>query len=235
MSSHSSTSVSTISTSVSLSPSPVRPGRNHTGNTQRMTEVDLGRKRRRRSSSMSYTSASSYERPRGNAFREQRPSNAPGMKDDTAVKRSRSRSPFSSQWTKDDRVRVGERGKRRRHASRSPDHTRGRQKEYRSSWDGRRTRSRGSRDRSEATRHRRSMTPVVSPEQYAPERDQYRSAFDRERSFPYARKNQPYAQRHNGPARSHLGSSSHDERPRERSLSPFSKRLAMTQAMNQGR
>ena len=173
--------------------------------------VDRKRRRRSRSSSLSYTSESSFE--------------------------------------KKDRRRTEklDRNTRRRRSSVSPE-MRGRDMEYAGN---RRTRSRSNgRDRSQVARNRTSMTPAPHPDgerAHAPE--QYRSSRDqasmRNRGQRYSNDNDRY-----GSSFRNQGRPTRDQRPltrdepsrqgppfqrKERSLSPFSKRLALTQAMNMGR
>lgn len=222
MKSYSSTSVSTISTrrSRSASPLPTKVHRDGASQNQQKREplsmsfhngVDRKRRRRSRSSSLSYSSDSSFE--------------------------------------KKDRRRTEEvdRNTRRRRSSISPE-MRGRDIDYASK---RRTRSRSKgRDKSEAARKRNSMTPAAHPDgerSHAPQ--QHRSSRDqasmRNRSQRYSNDNDRY-----GSSFRNQGQPTRDQRPptrdepsrqgppfqrKERSLSPFSKRLALTQAMNMGK
>jgi len=140
------------------------------------------------------------------------------------------------------KTRAGDKDRktRRRHSSVSPDE-RGRHQDAGGRRDSRRRRS-GSMDRSQIARHRRSMTPVTrgrgergrgesssklqsrnaAPNDYRRDsnhNDQYGSSF-RDRGRPSEDRRQDSA----------------PSLPRkERSLSPFSKRLVLTQAMNIGR
>lgn len=128
------------------------------------------------------------------------------------------------------------RSTRRRHSSNSPD-TRGRHRSSYGRANNRRMSSRSnSMDRSQIALNRRSMTPVIpvrnerDMNSEKPRPQNRRKALDddgryergyRDRS---REKHEPGRQVLNGPSR-----------PRDRSLSPFSKRLALTQAMNMGR
>ena len=123
-----------------------------------------------------------------------------------------------------DRSGSGGKGKRRRHASRSPG-DRGRGRDNYDKKASRATHSpTGSRDRSRTARYRKSMTPGLGP--YADERENdYRSdrkpiSYDGGRT---SRGNESRRLSENQPP------------PRQRSLSPFSKRAALTREMNFGR
>lgn len=222
MRSYSSTSVSTISTrrSRSSSPLPSKVRRSGASQGQQKREplsmsfhngVDRKRRRRSRSSSLSYTSESSFE------------------------KKGRRRTEQLDRNT------------RRRRSSISPE-IRGRDMDY---VGNRRTRSRSDRrDRSQVARNRNSMTPALHtdgerahvPEPYRASRDQ---ASMRNRGHRYSNDNDRYGSsfRNQGrptiDQRPHSGTEPSRNDPRfqrkERSLSPFSKRLALTQAMNMGR
>lgn len=222
MRSYSSTSVSTVSTrrSRSASPLPTKIHRDGASHNQPKREplsmsfhngVDRKRRRRSRSSSLSYTSESSLEKKH----------------------RRRTEKP--------------DRNTRRRRLSVSPE-MRGRDVDYAGN---RRTRSRSKgRDRSQVARNRKSMTPAPRPdgervhalEQYRSPRDQ---ASTRNWGQRFSNDNDRY-----GSSFRNQGRPTRDERPpsgdepsktglpfqrKERSLSPFSKRLALTQAMNMGR
>ena len=223
MRSYSSSSVSTISTRPSRSASPVRTKAPPDGTSRSELKreplsmsshngVDRKRRRRSRSSSLSYTSDSSSERK--------------------------------------DRRRGGEadRNTRRRRSSISPE-TRGRDRDYKGN---RRTRSqRESRDRSQVARNRNSMTPAPYPnggkahtseqrrdsrdqtsmryrgQRYSNDNDRYGSSFrDGDRDRP-TRDDRP-------PTRGDPFRQAPQFQRKDRSLSPFSKRLALTQAMNMG-
>lgn len=222
MKSYSSTSVSTISTqrSRSASPLPTKIQRGGASLSQQKREplsmsfhngVDRKRRRRSRSSSLSHTSESSFE------------------------KKDRRRTEESDRNT------------RRRRSSVSPE-MRGRDVDYARK---RRTRSRSSRrDRSQAARNRNSMTPAPPPNSdKAHASEQYRSSRDeasmRHRGQRYSNDNDRYGSsfrnqgqptRHNRlPTRDEPSDQNPPFTRKERSLSPFSKRLALTQAMNMGR
>lgn len=175
-SSHSMSSVSTVSTNRSPSQSPSRH--------------DSGQRKRRYTASSSDRSVSSY----------------------SSGKDTRSRS---REWTR-------ERNTRRRRREASPGE-RGRRRDL--SRDGsRRYRSRSrSRDRDEIAKGRRSMTPNSTREQ-----KQYRR-----RSRENRTSLEPSLTSHSRQPRYNPDNSA-PQPPRERSLSPFSKRLALTQAMNMG-
>ena len=130
-----------------------------------------------------------------------------------------------------------DRGKRRRRGSRSPD-DRGRHRTSDSSWNQKRIKSPSdSRDRSQVIRNRKSMTPSVPnrpPEGI--ERRHGRPSFDHHSSY------SDDHDRYDSSIRTGNGdvsATSLSSRPggisRERSLSPFSKRLALTQALNMNR
>lgn len=269
VSSHSSTSVSTISTNMSRSPSPERVER-HRLSHARETDKTIGNAKRRKSrdASMSYGSDSSDARNRGKAPEGQQPdprlepsSRRHGGQDrnrssggqnhsstlSTNQKRRRSRAPsvsHTSDSSYSDRRRSksidNARRTRPRRSKASPDN-RGRDR-----WSGpprnsRRTRSRSnSMDRSRIARERRSMTPDIDSgwgssgtakegpgidkgrHQYPSDNDRYGSSF-KNREQEDRRPPRPRAAPPPPPPR------------KERSLSPFSKRLALTQAMNMGR
>ena len=239
MSTHSSTSVSTISTARSSSRSPVHAGKNHTGQSQMMSNLEVGRKRRRSISSMSYDSHSSYERRRRNSSseRESWSRKAPGPNGRITARRRQSRSRSSSgeicNRTRREPSEDPDRSKRRRRASISPGY-RGRNIDGHKSWGSRRTKSPSdSRDRSQVLRNRKSMTPGVPSKPSKNPRGHGRPSFDRHSSY------SDDHERYGGSARKLSGDTAdsgpshhHREHPRKRSLSPFSKRLALTQAMN---
>lgn len=253
-------SVSTISTNKARSLSPEMGGRGHTGQSQLMSGLEMtGKRRSSPSSSMSYTSDPDTTR---RAYRTKYQANRraspheSGRRGSEALRErngNRRRSPHrwrrsasvsytsSSSYDKPQKKRSPSRdggGKRRRRASRSPE-DRGRERDS----DGPRRSSRRtyspseSRDRSEVTRHRKSMTPgfpskldgATRPHpshgrtiSYEDDHDRYggSSRVGRDESF-------------------HKQNRASEKRPppqrKERSLSPFSKRLALTQAMNMGR
>lgn len=236
VSSYSTNSVSTISTNLSRSPSPKRAGDDHTGHSQLLSHLEVDRKRRRsRSSSMSYTSDSSHggrqkNRPRKQA-QHQGHRGTGGQQRRHA--RPRSMSYVADSSPEDNRPRPlhsQDRSKRRRHSSRSP-FDRGR--DSFSNRGSRRTRSRSeSRDRSQVMRNRKSMTPGLSRQD-----DGHRPTIDRGKSY-YSRDNDRYGSSTRDQKENIRGTRPPADAPpprKERSLSPFSKRLALTQAMNLGR
>lgn len=260
ISSCSSDSVSTISTNMSRSPSPTRMTKQRRNGPQSKTRnTRHAENTSSRASSVSYSSTSSGEkaRPRGPSGRplnrtleetslshQEHDSSRSGdrvranVASESTRKRRRSHSSESSRsdkWrsvSREDNARHT----RPRRSKVSPD-SRGRDR-----WSGtrrtdRRARSRGnSMDRSRVARERRSMTPgrasgwesipAVKPK-HNTDRGQGRHSTNGD---------------HRGGSRD---KKKEDVRPfkprqvpdprRERSLSPFSKRLAITQAMNMGR
>lgn len=245
VSSFSSNSVSTISTNLSRSPSPKRVDEGHTGHSQLLSHLEVDRKRRRsRSSSTSYTSDASRGHGRRNSsremlneengkstrYRDQNPIHGQ-RRDGVRSRSSRSISQESKPSVGRTHPRHGEdRSKRRRHSSRSPI-DRGRENfNVRGS---RRTRSPCAiRDRSQVVRNRKSMTPALSKP------DGGRVSSNDHGESHYSRENERY-----GSSAQDRKENIRDIRPpaidllpqRQRSLSPFSKRLALTQAMNAGR
>ena len=249
-----SNSVSTISTNLSRSSSPKFAGLRHTGQSQVFSNLEVGRKRRRsHSSSVSYTSDSSHgtrrqdrpqetgidgwERKKAGDFDAGRQLDLEHRQRGYPGSRSMSHDSHSSADKKRRKSSHTEtRGKRRRHSSRSPE-DRGRDRDFNSNRGSRRTRSPSkSRDRSEVIRNRVSMTPGLPRESGQDNGSRWPENVDRRQS--YSNDNDRY------------GSSARDQdeiirdtRPppnvlhqrKERSLSPFSKRLKMTQAMNMGR
>ncbi|KAL8914832.1 MAG: hypothetical protein Q9171_000668 [Xanthocarpia ochracea] len=265
VSSHSSSSVSTISTNLSRSPSPKQATSHHKAYQTHDTANGTGRYKTRRSrdSSMSYSSEASFKRHRraGSSDRDHafpaKLGSASGLRgernDNTSLgntvasTRKRRRSYSSSMsYTSDSSFSGRQRSKpidnvrrtRPRRSTVSPD-TRGRDRWSRAPRSSRRTPSRSnSMDRSQVARERRSMTPVrasrgdgneparagrgkkeVVDARFGSDNDRYGSSF----------RNREYDDR---------GA----ERPKpappprkQRSLSPFSKRVALTQAMNMGR
>ena len=252
-------SVSTISTNRSRSVSADGTPKGVTGQSQLMSGLALsGKRRRSRSSSISYTSDREQGgKTHGSRYRSRRHLSPAlsGRREDRPLgvrngdnkhlarhqKRSRSLSS-SSESSYDKRLKrrspnEDRGGKRRRRASRSPD-DRGRERD---SEGPRRTNRRTyspseSRDRSEVTRHRKSMTPGVPSKLDAVSRRD--TSYGRRDSYDNDH------DRYGGSARNPTGNVRKHERgpenrlppPRKgRSLSPFSKRLALTQAMNTGR
>ena len=254
-SSYSSDSISTISTNLSRSVSPVRTGEVRTGQSQRLSNLDIDRKRRHRSrsTSTSYRSNSSHSRQRRGSFQggfgtSRRPQGLVERSIDRGEDIQQRRKTYSisrsASYTSDtsyekrrkDRQHSTDRSKRRRHSSRSPI-DRGRDRLAYSKQGSRRTHSpTESRDRGEVIRNRKSMTPNMLRPDDDYGRHNHRPPINHSKH--YSRYNDRY------------GSSSRDQeettgthrqqpsarlRQSERSLSPFSKRLALTQAMNKGR
>ena len=262
-----STSVSTISTNLSRSPSPKHISHGHTGQSQSLANLEVDRKRRRSpSTSMSYTSESSHgkvqrvrsrspdnisrrwkspvnpnvhrrERDQRRGSRDRATGQEPRRR---AYSRSRSASYASDSSFEDYRRRPTHRenrGKRRRHCSRSPD-DRGRDRDVEVNRGSRRTKSPyESRDRSQVIKNRKSMTPGI-PSRRAEETRGHNNRPSIDRGEHYAKDNDRYG----GSARDQ-GENARPARPppsappprKDRSLSPFSKRLLLTQAMNMGR
>lgn len=200
ISSHSSNSVSTISTDRSRSQSPKRTrydtrdslsasprGKDTPPQTSRPAE----RKRRYSDSSSEYSHSS---------------------RSSIGERRSRSREP--------------DRNTRRRRTERSPDE-RGRSynSDRRGSWRGR-SKS-GSMDKSRIARERRSLTPAMATNSQNEDRHGSRGG---SRRLPRDQRG-----RHENRQPERREADQAPPPPKERSLSPFSKRLALTQAMNMGR
>ncbi|KAL9586018.1 MAG: hypothetical protein Q9212_001163 [Teloschistes hypoglaucus] len=261
ISSRSSDSVSTISTNMSRSPSPTRMTKQRTTGPQTKTrntrhaEITSSR-----ASSVSYSSTSSGEkgRPRGPSGRPlnqtleetslshqehgtSRSGDRVRANIDSEPTRKRRRSHASESSSSDKRRSVpredNARHTRPRRSKVSPD-SRGRDR-----WSGtrrtdRRARSRGnSVDRSRVARERRSMTPGRASgwESNAAVKPKHDTARGQGR---YSTKDD----HHRGSYRDKKEEDVRVSKPRqvpnprrERSLSPFSKRLAITQAMNMGR
>lgn len=252
-SSSSSNSVSTISTNLSRSSSPKLAGLRHTGQSQVFSNLEVGRKRRRSfSSSISYTSDSSHDRRRKDrpqersidrSDRNRLDAGRPLDLEDRQRGYARSRSmSYDSRSSADKRRRKSShtetRGKRRRHSSRSP-MDRGRDRDFNSNRGSRRTRSPGeSRNRSEVIRNRMSMTPGLPTRQESGQENNSRQPEKVDRRQGYSDDNDRY-----GSSARDRGENIRPTRPpasalhqrEERSLSPFSKRLKMTQAMTMGR
>ena len=254
-SSYSSNSVSTISTNLSRSSSPKLAGLRHTGQSQVFSNLELDRKRRRsRSSSLSYTSESPPSRRRQERSRQVSCDGYDRIVPSERVSRrikgldrgqrvhtgSRSMSQ-DSHLSMDERRKPphGEtRRKRRRHSSRSPV-DRGRNRDFNSKRGSRRTRSPSeSRDRSEVIRNRKSMTPglLARPDSRQDNRSrwpEHHPNADRRQS--YSNDNDRYgssARDRNEDTRGTRPPPKSTPQRKERSLSPFSKRLKLTQAMN---
>lgn len=235
LSSSSSTSVSTISTAISRSPSPPNKYKGRTGQSQRMSNLGVDRKRRRSSSSMSCSSRASHSPPR--RYGEHELNGRPHHRVKSKHPRSRSRSK-SPDRRRSQRSLSGDRSKRRRRASKSPI-DRGRHRDSNASRGDRRSKSlSSSRDRSQVVRNRKSMTPGIPsrpPEHLGHGR--HRASIDRNSSYSDDHERYGGSVRvRNGDATATSFPSRRGEAPRrDRSLSPFSKRLALTQAMNMDR
>ena len=217
-SSSSSSTVSYPSRSSSKRPSKERFGKRHDSRRRgsircderkgQMMDGNSTRKRRRASSSSSRSYPSDYSRRR-------RPGNRC-----------------------DDHERNVDRNTRRRHSSVSPD-TRGRDRSPPRDNDTRRTMSRGdSMDRSRVARARRSMTPRSPPlQERANRRGHLVNSQVTNPTSHQDRQGNDSSNRYNG-YRGRAGLENRQQRAppsrKERSLSPFSKRLALTQAMNMG-
>lgn len=243
-SSFSSASVSTISTNLSRSSSPKSA---HSKTTKRThgfaNELQNARSRHRKRSSSSISArskTSSSSREEGRLSHRVTVSQRANLK-----RRRRSRSPsrsYSSSsspgWQQRNRSRVGDRNTRRRHSSFSPDR-RGRDRSIPGMKRRRSSRSR-SRDRSEIARHRHSMTPISPARQGPPRGRGYdgRSRDQLSRQDPEVRyqgtNNRRSITSHGGHGGGSLSVQQNHSVRKERSLSPFSKRLALTQAMNMG-
>ncbi len=259
-SSYSSDSISTISTNLSRSSSPKLAGLRHTGQSQVFSNLEVDRKRRRsRSSSISYTSDSSHSLSRKDLPRErcsdgygwkepsERVARRPSGPDRSRQRehrrtRSVSHDSHSSMEKRPKRSTYSEsRRKRRRHSSRSPV-DRGRDRDFNSYRGSRRTRSLSeSRDRSEVIRNRKSMTPGLTARQN-PRQDNHSQwpehHLNADRRQSYSNDNDRYgssARDRNEDVRGIRPPPQSVPRRKERSLSPFSKRLKLTQAMNMGR
>lgn len=221
-----------------------------------------GNPKRRRSStrsSMSYSSEGSFRKHCRNLSREsrrnirrRRASRSPGSRGRNrhdsrralinATDRARklrqdssySSSPVSPDSSSERRPRDGSRIEKfssGRHSSVSPD-PRGRDQNFQGKRSNRRSRSHSySRDRSQVARNRQSMTPSAPPQRNGGSYIRKLSdANTRNRRQTYSNDNDRYGSSLKGPRTSHFSQS----RKKERSLSPFSKRVALTQAMNTG-
>lgn len=264
ISSSSSASISTISTNISHSPTPPPERAGLSRNRTSTRNAELGKRRRRSSSSsLSYSSEASSRRLRivrsrdnSRNTRRRRCSTSPDSRgrerhyqndvkndrpdhDRRSRRISRSSSISSASMSSMDQRRgyrpeYGQRNARKRQSSTSPDsQTRGNQ--FHSKRSHRRTQSSGeSRDRSEVIRSRRSTTPgagLLQDEKY-PDSPQ-------DRRPPISYDNGRYGSGFRGSDHVNPRPTTFAQSPRpprnERSLSPFSKRLALTQAMNMGR
>ena len=262
ISSGSSTSVSTISTKLSRSPTPSFERAHLSRSRTSIRKAELGKRRRSTSSSSSYISEASSTRLREARTREdsrntrrRRSSNSPdsrgrerhyqnnGINDRPGHGRrprrvSRSLSLSTSSESSLDqrrkhRLEDGERNTVKRWPSESPDPRR-QDQVFRHKRSHGRIQSRGeSRDRSEVARSRRSMSPGARLRQDR----KYQDSPPRERSPHASHDNDRYGSSFRGLDNSRAARFAQPSgRPqKERSLSPFSKRLALTQAMNMGK
>lgn len=220
-----------------------------------------GNPKRRRSStrsSMSYSSEGSFRKhcrnlsrePRRN-IRRRRASRSPDSRGRNRhdsrralinatdrARKLREDSSYSSSGSPDSSSERRPRGGSRiekfssgRHSSVSPD-PRGRDQNFQGKRSNRRSRSHSySRDRSQVARNRQSMTPSAPPQRNGSSYVRKLSdANTRNRRQRYSNDNDRYGGSLKGPRTSHFSQS----RRKERSLSPFSKRVALTQAMNTG-
>lgn len=263
-SSYSSASVSTVSTDNSRSRRPSakvrKPKLREVSLSSIQNRKNRGNPKRRRSStrsSMSYSSEKSFRKrcrnrsrePRRN-IRRRRASRSPGsrgrnrhdsrralinatdrdrkLRQDSSYSSS-SRSPDSSSAR---RPRGGSRIEEfssGRHSSVSPD-PRGRDRDFQGKRSNRRSRSHSySRDRSQVARNRQSMTPSA-PSQWNGGSNIRKISGANTRNGRYSNDNDRYGGSLKGSRISHFP----QPRKKERSLSPFSKRVALTQAMNTG-
>lgn len=220
-----------------------------------------GNPKRRRSStrsSMSYSSEGSFRKhcrnlsrePRRN-IRRRRASRSPDSRGRNRhdsrralinatdrARKLREDSSYSSSGSPDSSSERRPRGGSRiekfssgRHSSVSPD-PRGRDQNFQGKRSNRRSRSHSySRDRSQVARNRQSMTPSAPPQRNGSSYVRKLSdANTRNRRQRYSNDNDRYGGSLKGPRTSHFSQS----RRKETSLSPFSKRVALTQAMNTG-
>ncbi|MCJ1427059.1 hypothetical protein MMC29_004962 [Sticta canariensis] len=251
ISSYSSTSVSTISTNLSRSPHPSAKD-----NKPKLGGLPLDsaetRKRRRSStrSSMSYSSNSSVDKERREHFRDagrnirrRRASTSPDHRgrdrNQSSVSSSSHTSESSFGRRRRDRSINGDFKTSRRRSSISPD-PRGRDVNFYGKRSNRRTRSRSySRDRSSVARNRQSMTPAAPPRWDRGQRTPRHSEdLARDRGPRYSNDNDRYGSSFRGSDQDNPRTARPIRRSqpesKARSLSPFSKRLALTQAMNMG-
>lgn len=260
----SSSSVSTISTNLSRSPlSSSKLPEAQKGTAPSDLARPGKRRRRSTTSSSTYSSNSSVHWRRGDRSRDddrnirrRRSSVSPDVRgrdrsqdklinkggfDDRNQRRNykSSSSSYSSDtsFEKKSRSRIQDNGgkKTRFRSSISPD-SRGRDRNFFSKRSNRRTRSRShSRDRSRVARNRRSMTPgaarqISKSSEFSMSKDPGSQSFDDDNDRYRTRfKN---SERDGNRASRSVKFPKHQ--PKERSLSPFSKRLALTQAMNIG-
>lgn len=266
-SSYTSTSVSTISTNRSPSPSRRTPHiaeRKYGGAHSRRRSFSPNRREARSSSSsaVSYVSKSSHARPsnsrsrRHDDTRRQRsmsPHGEHAVFHSASRKRRRESSSPSRSYSSDysmrqqrrdrygDGTRDGDRNTRRRRSSVSPD-TRGRDRNLPRGAGKRRTMSRSdSMDRSRVAQGRHSMTPTSPPLRPLQARANGGGLASNIQRMDSMRRQDQNAKDPNVRSSTRSGGGSFENRPqqapplrKERSLSPFSKRLALTQAMNMG-
>ncbi|KAL6715020.1 hypothetical protein ACLMJK_007281 [Lecanora helva] len=226
---------------MSRSPSPTYGSDGHTGQSQLLSKMEVGRKRRRDSStSIPYDSASPNRGPPQDFSRgglRKREQDAGTRKRRQSKSRSiSSSSDVSFYERRRSRSRDKGQSKRRRHSSRSPV-DRGRNRDVYNSGQSRRARSPSdSRDRGEVLRNRKSMTPNVARSDEGFQQHYHRSSSSHsKKSFKNNHRYGNSTQRQDGNSRSDWLHENVRPPRTERSLSPFSKRLAMTQAMNMGR
>ncbi|KAL8778153.1 MAG: hypothetical protein Q9213_007542 [Squamulea squamosa] len=263
VSSHSSSSVSTISTNLSRSPSPSQ-AMSYKLSQAHDTFNDSGKYKMKRSrdSSMSYSSDASYKRhrkagPNGRnsdfprepgsvgGFRGERSDNPGGGKPVASTRKRRPSRSSSMSYTSNSSSNGRQRSKamddirrtRPRRSTVSPD-TRGRDRWFRAPRSSGRSPSRSnSMDRSQIARERRSMTPYSVPSEDGNKPARAGSGKKDVMNQRLGSDNN----RHGSSFRNRANKDGRAERPRpapplrkERSLSPFSKRVALTQAMNMG-
>ena len=249
ISSYSSSSVSTISTNLSRSSSPRRASETHTGQSQMLSGLYVNRKMRRSRSASIPSTESSHEDNRrkhaqdfSNYDHKGRGRSVRGA-DRTNRHRPNLRSvPYASDSSSDNKRKRQpqevNRSKRRRRASRSPI-DRGRDRDVFGKRATRRTWSRSeSRDRSEVVRNRKSITPRVARIDDGLILPNHRPPIDHGDN--YSRDNDRYGRSARFRDENIKGgwqqSDVHARNSRiQRSLSPFSKRLALTQVMNMER
>lgn len=262
-SSCSSSSVSTVSTDLSRSHPPSTKDRQPKLRELPLSSIQNrkngGNPKRRRSStrsSMSSFSGSSFSKlcrnrsrePRRN-IRRRRASRSPGSRGRNrhdsrrasfnpigSVRKLRQNSSYSSSSRSPDSS--SERRHRKfssgRHSSLSPD-PRGRDRNFQGKRSNRRSRSHScSRDRSQVARNRQSMTPGAPPQWNGGPKIRKNSVANA-RNRRYSNDNDRYGGSLRVADRG-IPRTSHFTQPpkKERSLSPFSKRVALTQAMNTG-
>ncbi|MCJ1351327.1 MAG: hypothetical protein MMC33_001311 [Icmadophila ericetorum] len=226
------------------------------GRKRRADETDLpndSRKRSRSSYSSSSFSTISTNRSRSASLKRikhqdsdmyyssQRTETVPSLIKSNGNKRqrslsssSRSYSSSSSDYHRRSSTKGQDRNTRRRRVSVSPA-TRGRERENNGRRSNRRTRSRSdSMDRGHVARNRNSITPSVRSNH---DRDRGRGPPLRENGRRYTNDDDRYGGGREREPRDDMARRQPPpiSKPKERSLSPFSKRLALTQALNMGR